>query len=262
MNPNKLMQSIGEINNEYIMEAALAKPSTFNKHSLYKILPFVASILVVFSGLLIWNNNRTSLLKEAPKLLMFTVNDKLYEEVTDPKRLKERGLPLKISNDLIGIQIGDSVCTDGRRGIVYDYSGFDGNSILIFESDSNLSYLFYCNEDFNRLINFSDLLSLYGIYSVGNDITVFTSDNKEISQNDALCLVKGLINSNAIYIDEYLNPLNNKDFSDEKLDKKIEITIRKPHSDSLKILYYPEEKVFHHGFTFYQVEENVTSIFE
>lgn len=266
MNAEKLIRAIGGISDKHIEEFSVVKPVFSTKTTWLKIASIAACIAILFSIVNIaLNFIDRPINDESPKVQACIVGDEYYELITDKKTVEARGLLQKITEDMIGDYIGSCrLESDGRIGKAYDYLGYNGDSVLILELESQYFYLFFCNPmNIDGAISMPELLDRYGI---GNNITSLSVDGKTLS-TDLDHIVDELLKANSLTSSEFDDEVFKGKTEEEQQTitnnmTPVEIVIRGDSADTLVINFYPSIGYAYSANTYYEFTSGLLNLFE
>lgn len=258
MNAEKLMSAIGGISDRHIEEFAVVKPVSSIKSTLLKVASIAACFVIAFCVVSIALNLFDSPISndKTPEVQACIIGDDYYELIRDKKTIEARGLPLEITADMIGDYIG--LCrleSDGRVGKAYDYLGYEGDSVLILQMESQYFYLFFCNPmNNNAAISMPDLLGRYGLK---DNITSVSIDGKVLTVNydrfmDELAKVNALT-SNEFDDAVFKGKTEEKQQAIRNEMKSVGIVIRGKNADVLVMYYYPSISYAYCANTYYEI---------
>ena len=253
MTAKTLMNAIGEISDRHIIEFADVRPHKNTRAIWISIAALAACFVMIISSVTVLN---TYLHKDTVEpITACIVNDSYYELVVDSDIIKKHGLPQTISKEMIGNYVTTAVTTNHNEGKVYDYNGLFGESVLLFEYDSTLYYLFYCNPNNNQTVSFESLLNLFG-FSAEHQITdVKINGNKTSSNFDIAFMVETLKKSNTVSSHDY-NGYN------DNFNSEILIELSGENTDTLVIKYYPYMNCAYSACTYFELSSEAASVFE
>lgn len=258
------MEAFNEINDKYIVKYAQMKPIV-NKKKVFKRLSVIAaSVLIVFVTTVLIQNTTISndpinpVEPDYPNMFgtmqYVLFNGNKYEVLIGEFSITNHKLPQVITQDLIGKDLGQGhLESDGQILTIYDYTGYDGNSILITKLNSEFYYLsFWGTSEPNKILTISELFDLYGIgvnAKIKYNNIFFGGDNLET-------LINELKKSTA---------LSENDFNDISLDDTSimdcsEIIITDANTEELILYYYPLIGYAYNGFSYYQLTTEANSI--
>lgn len=264
MNAEKLMKAIGDISDRHIEESAVIRPVSTTKITWFKVVSIAACFAIVLSIVNIATNifNRPAI-DEAPEVQACIVGDEYYELITNKKILKARGLSYEITADMVGDYIGTCKLEfSGKVGKVYDYLGYNGDSIIILELESQYFYLFFCNPmNINVVISMPDLLDRYGLK---DNITSISVDGKNLSVN-LEGITTELLKTNALTGNEFDNAVfKGKTEEEQQAIRKdmqpVEIIIRGNFADTLVLDYYPSIGYAYSSITYYEFTSELKNL--
>lgn len=268
MKAEKLMKAIGNISDTHIEEFAVIKPVFFAKFAWLKVASIFACFSILIGVVLITLNfiNRP-IIDEMPDVQACIVGDEYYELIKDKKALETRGLSQEITAAMIGDYIGSCrLESDGRVGNAYDYLGYNGDSVLIFELESQYFYLFFCNPtDINVITSMSELMDRYGLR---DDITNITIDGKVLlTDGENIDIADELLNATALTGNEFNDKVFKGKTEEEqqtlmKNMQSVKIVVYGSSADTLVMDYYPSIGYAYSANTYYEFTTELKNLFD
>ncbi|MBR6801345.1 MAG: hypothetical protein IKM61_06310 [Eubacteriaceae bacterium] len=240
MNVNKLSDAIGHIDERFIASA-------MNRRANKKRRRFAAAnflILVLVAGF-----NMTTLFRcgssdkkgddGAMILNVIEYNGAYYEQVdmNDTYLLDMYNLPYEITSEMVGKNLGSGKNAVGEKyGNIYVYAPYskittkDGRtcrSVYVSEENGEYSFLLFCNIvsfDSNTHMEFTELMSFFGIDEAEDIESMTIGDEKYISPEDISCLYDIFTSSLSMGSDDFssINDVGTDEFAHmEVLDMRI-----------------------------------------
>lgn len=265
MNAEKLMKVIGDISDRHIEEFAVVKPVSSTKKTWLKVASIAACFAIIVGVVSIALNfiDRPASNDKASEVQACIIGNDYYELIRDKKSIEARGLSLEITTDIIGDYIGSCrLESDGRVGKAYDYLGYQGDSVLILELESQYFYLFFCNPVNNNVATtMPDLLDRYGLKE--NIISVCVEGKILVINLDSF--LNELAKVNALTGNEFDDAIFKGKTEEEqqairKEMKSVEIIIRGNNADVLVMNYYPSIGYAYCANTYYKITSELKAL--
>lgn len=255
MNAKALLDAIGEISDQHIIEFADVSTQK-NKKNLYKRVVRIATIAASFIIIISLSFILSTLQHKDPSrnINMMTVSGRMYEIIDNQTQsvsfkktindiLTKHGLNYPIDESSVGDKIGVFFADDGNPYTVFNYKPYKGQSVLVVKGEEQYQFALFCNLADNNTISMNDLLSLYGIDNAEMIHSVEVG-GKKTSNKDITVFYKEL--SRSTVIGSYVDTDN---------IESVKITVKGDDSDVLTFDYYPERKLINCSLTFYQISD-------
>lgn len=263
MNAERLLNAIGGISDKHVIE--FADVSTLKKkRKFYKKIAGLASIaatfIVIVSTVFFFDSSQPKDVIEPVDLV--SINGRIYElipfdsdssdmAVSHTDVLSIHGLSSAANSDSIGERIGTFQCENGDVVTVFDYSKYDGQSVVIVQKDDSFYYGLFCNLDNNRSISIKELFDLYGITESAS-IQKITVDKQIITDRKTI---------SAFYNELILSELDDVELNSDS-SKTIKIEIEGGDSDVVIFDYYPADNVIYKSLSHYRLSTEFLSIID
>jgi len=260
------MRAIGGISDKYVEEFAVVKPVPSVKTGWLKVASWVACLILIggiVGATIIINRPKED--SKVPNLYICAIEGETYELVEDEEILESWGLPCEITDEMIGEYIGTySISYSDRSGKVYDYLGFKGDSVLIYEENSHYNYLLYCNpEDRFSKPSAKFFLDKYGLT---DNVTGISVDG-DVLLEEKDTFIDELLKTTAMNSDEYDRDVFGGYSEEEQVairenNKTVEIIIFGEGADKLKLKYEITNGYFEIRTKYYKVTEELKKLLE
>jgi hypothetical protein len=263
MNAERLLNAIGGISDKHIVKYAdvslLKKKSSLHK-KITGLVSIAATFVLIMSSTLIFHFSQPK--DVIDPLDLVSINGRIYEIIPFERAssglgvsysdvLSAHGLTTTINSDSIGEQIGTFQCENGDNVTVYDYSKYDGQSVVIVQKDDSFYYGLFCNLDNNRSISIKELFNLYGITESAS-IQKIMVDKQIITDRKTI---------SAFYNELLLSELDDVELHSDS-SKTIKIEIEGSDSDVVIFDYYPADNVIYKSLSHYRLSTEFLSIID
>ena len=284
MNIHDFSEALGNIDDRFISSAMNVRPKKrFRRYA-------VANFLLV---MLIAGFNMTSLFRcgatkgddgqYVDSLNVIIHNGAYYEEVfvNDSECLIKNNLPYEITEDMLGIPLGNAKDPMGNTvGNLYTYKPHADivteddrtcRSVYINEDDGEYSYMLFCNYisfDSNTHTEFTELLSVYGIDEWQDIESIRIGRNTYTQNSDIKRIFKIFTSSYALGNDDYQNLIadcgmeyvtENETVSGAEEKKALE-EIRIVSKEGVvinNITYYPRTDYIYWALSYFRLDESL-----
>ena len=150
MIPSKLIQAIGEIDDEFIVKFADVKQRNPQKTTLKRILAIAACFIFLFFSvsmiIFVVEKTPSNVIDIVDKMQYCIFDGKRYLIITDDIKKKLYDLPVDILEDSIGDYVGSGYLEEDNTKLkIYDYLCCDDDTIMLVEFNNDLCYILQHN---------------------------------------------------------------------------------------------------------------------
>jgi hypothetical protein len=258
MKKEEFSEVFGDIHENYVKEAEMLKKSNPDKKRT-KFVSIAATFVFIISSTLIFHFSQPK--GVIAPLDFVSVHGRIYEIIPFERASSNLGVSYSdilsahglttINSDSIGEQIGTFPCENGDTVTVYDYSKYDGQSVVIVQKDDRFYYGLFCNLDNNRRISINELFYLYGITESAS-IQKIIVDKQIITDRKTI---------RAFYNELVLSELDDVELHSDS-SETIKIEIEGDDFDVLIFDYYPADHVIYKSLSHYRLSTEFLSIID